>query len=112
MRLGSDERRRALASMPRNDPGRTMLRIGITIRALAAEPLTEDTKQRLDTELRPQVQRVQAAQQRTNMRGITALLIARADETLASIIGDWQPRADNPIDRECRTDLGVSVLDL
>lgn len=115
MKLDPQQRRTMLEQMPRRDRGRTMLRLGLRLKAIGHDKhtLTAEQRRRLETDLMPVIKRIQAATASTNLRGHTAQLADQADALFNDIMGaDWRPRPDNPVERECQHDLLVSLADL
>lgn len=111
MRLDPTQRKAALDQMPEGHYSRRMFFLGLKLAALTHEhhTLTIGQQQRM-TELRTDVERILANQQRSNMRGRLALQIQKADATFNDIMGeDWHPRDDNPIQRQCREQLLTSL---
>lgn len=111
--MNREQRRQALDDMPRGHHARRAFALGLKTQAVVADGLTEAQKRRLDTELRPIVQRVQVLTTAAGMRGQLAATIDQAHVILDDIAGPgWAPRPDNPIDRQCRDELGYPVTDL
>lgn len=110
MRMTPTDRRAALEQMPTNHYSRRMFFLSLKVTAAAHEGLTAEQQRRFDTELQPAVRRIQTIQQRSNMRGLLAIYIDRANTIFDDIMGtEWHPRPDNPIQRQCQTELLVSL---
>lgn len=106
MKMNPAERHQALNSMPANHFARTMFILGLKTTAAAHDNMSQHQRDRLDRELLPALRRITALQQRTNMRGLLAGRIDQANQLFNDIMGDdWHPRPDNPIQRQCQTEL-------
>ena len=99
--------------MPRAHHARRAFALGLKTQAVVADGVTEHQRRQLETELQPVVQRVQVLTAATNMRGQLAATIDQAHAILDRIAGPgWTPRPDNPVERQCRDELGYSVTGL
>ena len=106
------QRRAALDDMPRSHYSRRAFALGLKAQAIVAEGVTDIQRSRLESELQPIVQRIQVLTGQTNLRGELAAQLDRAHAALDDIAPGWVPRPDNPVERQCRDELGYSVVDL